>query len=139
MLLFTALISIVTVASVGLLQRRISSRGTVFVEVVGIDVFWDSECTSMVTEIDWGVLEPSDVVSRTIYIRNTGNTAVILSMATENWAPSEAAGFISVTWDAEGSTLAENAIKVVVITLAVSADTPSISSFSLDIVITGGS
>ena len=138
LLLVVALISVATVASVGIVQRRIRSEGTVYVKVLGVEVYWDPECTSVVTEIDWGVLEPSDAVSKTIYVKNTGNTAVTLSMTTENWTPAEACNHITMTWDAEGSTLKTGANMPVNITLNVSSSIKGISDFSLDIVITGG-
>lgn len=133
-----ALISVATAASIGLVQRRIPSRGTVYVKVLGVDVYWDPECTSMVTEIDWGILEPSDVTNKILYVKNTGNAAVTLSMATENWTPAEAGTFITVTWDIEGSTLNVDAIMAFSITLSVSAEISGISDFSVDIAITGG-
>jgi len=138
LLLVVALISVATVASVGIVQRRIRSEGTVYVKVLGVEVYWDPECTLVVTEIDWGVLEPSDAVSKTIYVKNTGNTAATLSMATENWAPADAGAFIAVTWDAEGFALKAGANMPVNITLSVSAGIKGISDFSLEIVITGG-
>jgi len=138
LLLVTALISIATVASVGIVQRRIPNRGTVYVKVLGVDVYWDPECTSVVTEIDWGGLEPSDVASKILYVKNTGNVAVTLSMATENWTPPEAETYITVTWDAEGSVLNVGEIIAVDITLSVSAEISGISDFSVNIIITGG-
>ena len=137
-LLAAALIGVASAASIGLVQRRIQSRGTVYVKVLGVEAYWDPECTTIVTEIVWGVLEPSDVASKTLYVKNTGNTAVTLSMATENWTPTEARTYITVTWDAEGSTLKTGANMPVNITLNVSSSIKGISDFSLDIVITGG-
>ena len=138
LLLAVALISVATVASVGIVQRRIRSEGTVYVKVLGVEVYWDPECTLVVTEIDWGVLEPSDIATKTLYVKNTGNTDVTLSMTTENWTPANAETFIAVTWDAEGSTLKTGANMPVNITLNVSSSIKGISDFSLEIVITGG-
>jgi len=138
LLLVVALIGVATAASIGLTQRRIPSRGTIYIKVLGVEAYWDPECTSTVTEIDWGVLEPSDSVSKVIYVRNTGNAAVVLSMTTENWSPTEAGTYITVTWDAEGSTLDVNATLMITITLNVSADITGFSEFHVDIVITGG-
>lgn len=137
LLLAAALIGVATAASIGLVQRRIQSRGTVYVKVLGVEAYWDPECTSVVTEIDWGTLEPADVASKVLYVRNTGNAVVALSMATENWTPAEAGTYISVAWDAEGSTLNIGASMAVSITLSVSAEISGISDFSLEIVITG--
>jgi hypothetical protein len=138
MMLVTVLIGIATAASIGLTQRRIPSRGTVYVKVLGVEVYWDLECMSMVTEIDWGVLEPSDVATKTLYIKNTGNAFITLSLTTENWTPVEAGTYITVTWDVEGSTLDVDAIMAFSITLSVSTEISGISDFSVDIAITGG-
>ena len=137
LLLVAALVGVATVASIGLTQRRIPSRGTVYIKVLGVEVYWDPECTSTVTEIDWGTLEPSDVTSKTLYVKNTGNAAVTLSMATENWTPAEAGTYITVTWDIEGSTLNAGATLMASITLRVSAEISGISDFSVEIVISG--
>ena len=138
LLLIAALIGVATAASIGLTQRRIPSRGTIYIKVLGVEAYWDPECTSTVTEIEWGVLEPSDSVSKVIYIRNTGNAAVVLSMATENWSPTEAGTFITLMWDAESSTLDVNATLAVTLALSVSAEITGISDFQVDIVINGG-
>ena len=139
LLLVVAVLSVAMVASVGITQRRIPSRGTVHVEVLGVEVYWDPECTSIVTEIEWGILEPLDVVARTVYLRNTGNAAVNLSMVTENWSPVEAETYITLTWDAEGTILDANTIQATIMNLSVSAEISGVSDFSFDIVITGGS
>ncbi len=137
LLLVAALIGVATAASIGLVQRRIPSRGTVYVKVLGVEAYWDPECTSAVTEIDWGVLEPSDIATKLIYVRNTGNAAVVLSLTTENWAPTNAGTYIAVTWDAEGATLDVGTTLAARITLSVSAEISGISDFSVDIVIAG--
>lgn len=129
--------SIVTAVSIGLTQRSIPSKGTVYVKVLGVEVYWDPECTSAVTEIDWGVLKPSDSSTKTLYVKNTGNAAVTLSMATENWSPASAGIFITITWDAEEITLDVGAALAARIILSVSAEISGISDFSVDIVIAG--
>jgi len=138
LLLLSAIVAISTTAAVNIVQRKIPTRGTVYVKVLGLEAYWDLACTTLVREIDWGILRPSDVAAKTLYLKNTGNTAVTLSMATENWNPPEAGGFISVTWDAEGSTLAVNSTKAVKITLTVASGISGISSFSHDMIISGG-
>jgi hypothetical protein len=125
-------------ASVGLVQRRIPGRGIVHVDVLGIEVYWDPECTSVATEIDWGVLKPSDIAFKTVCLKNSGNAAITLSMVAEKWAPPEAGAHITVTWNVEGSILDVNATVAAIITLSVSAEITGVSDFSFDIVITGG-
>ena len=69
LLLFVSLLAsgaIVTTATV-------SSSGVISTANLGI--YSDSACTQRITSINWGNLSPSSSVTRTVYIKNTGNTA----------------------------------------------------------------
>jgi hypothetical protein len=74
-------------------------------------------------------------VNRTVYIRNEGNTAATLSMATSNWNPSNASDYMTLNWDYEGQALNANEVIEVKLTLSVSASIVGITSFSFDITI----
>ena len=58
-------------------SRTISNAGSV--KAIGVGVYWDQACTSTVSSIDWGIMEPSGNVNKTVYIRNEGN-ALALSL-----------------------------------------------------------
>lgn len=136
-LLLLACVGIASVVGLSIVQRRIPSSGTVYVVTLGIDVFWDETCTNAIAEIVWGTLEPGDVVSKTIYVKNSGNAAVVLSMVAENWLPIEAGNFISITWDAEESILSAGGVKMANLTMNVSSSIAGITDFSVDISIQG--
>ena len=129
-MLVSAVYAVVTSSTV------IQSSGAV--KAIGVNVYWDAACTDEVVAIEWSTLEAGASEDKTIYVKNTGNAAVTLSMTTENWTPADAETFIAVTWDAEGSTLKTGANMPVKITLSVLSSIMGISDFSLDIVITGG-
>jgi hypothetical protein len=57
---------------------RIVGRGAV--KAVGVGVFWGVNCTNVVTEIDWGLVEPGYHVNATIYLKNEGNAPITLSL-----------------------------------------------------------
>jgi hypothetical protein len=90
-----------------------------------------------VTSIDWGSREPGDVISRTLYVKNSGNVPAILSMTTENWLPSGANESISLSWNRPAYVLQADDVVSATLTLTISSDIEGIESFSFDIVITG--
>ena len=120
-----ALISSKTVASTGIIT------------ITNIGVYSDSACTQSMASINWGTISPGNSVTRTIYVKNLGTTQVTLSMSRENWAPANANGPITVTWNREDTTIAPNQVTTATLTLSVSSSISGITTFSVDIVITG--
>ena len=114
---------------------RIVGRGAV--KAVGVGVFWDVNCTNVVTEIDWGLVEPGSHVNATIYLKNEGNAPITLSLDTENWNPSNASDYITLSWDYASQTMNPGTIMRVNLILAVSSNVTGITNFTFDIVITG--
>jgi len=127
----------IVVSALGALvaTRTISNSGNL--KAIGVGVYWDSSCTNTVSSIDWGVLDPSATVTRTIYVRNEGNVAVTLSMTTGNWDPSSASSYITLIWSRGGYVLSAGSVVDAVLTLSVSSSISEITSFSFDITITG--
>jgi hypothetical protein len=58
-------------------------------------------------------------------------------MTSKNWNPTEAANYLTLTWNREGQQVSPDQVISFVITLSVSSDIQDISSFSLDITISG--
>lgn len=116
-------------------DSKINSSGAV--KAIGVMVYSDAGCTSRLSSIDWGILEPGESKSLTSYIRNEGNSAVTVSLSTENWNPSTASQFITLSWDYGGQSISPEGVIEVTFTLAVSASVQGITDFSFDIVIVG--
>lgn len=133
LLVASAVFSGVWAASV--IQRRIPATGTVV--AVNVDVFWDAACTQIVTSVNWGVLEPGEGGSATLFVKNMGNAALTLAMTTQSWVPSSASSYISVSWNAEGAIVQPGSVDEVVISLSVSSDISGVADFQFDIVIEG--
>lgn len=93
------------------------------------NVYWGSNCSSLVTNIDWGVLSPGENSSKTVYLRNEGNTAIILSMNTSGWSPAQAQSYISVSWNYSGLALDPLEIVPVSFELQVDPKIMNITSF----------
>lgn len=113
----------------------VGSSGTI--KAVGVGVYWDSSCTNRVTSISWGTAEPGTSLNSTVYIRNQGNSPATLSMNTENWNPTNASGYLTLSWNYGGQTLAVDEVVPVTFTLVVSSGVQGITSFAFDIVIVG--
>ena len=129
---------IASVLAAGLLMayQRVPSSGNV--KAVGVGVYWDNACTNNVTSIDWGFLEPGATVNKTVYIKNEGNTPMVLNITTDNWNPASASENITLSWNREGYVLNTTAPVVqAILTLSVSPNISGVTSFSFDIIITG--
>jgi len=113
----------------------IPNTGTV--KAIGVGVYWDSGCTSQVTSIDWGTIDVGATENMAVYIKNEGTASMTLTLETEDWIPSGASSYISLTWDYGGQTIAVDGVVQVTLSLEVSDTIEGITSFSFDIVISG--
>ncbi len=130
--------SVLLVSAVtGLLTTQKTIQGSGSIKGVGLGVYWDLECTNATSSLDLGQLEPGSSKNFTLYLKNEGNSALTLSMTSENWSPTNAADYMTLTWNREGQQISPDEVKEIVITLSVSEDITGIYSFSLDIVISG--
>ena len=115
---------------------RVGSTGMV-VSSANIGVYWDSLCVRNVTAIDWGTLEPGGSKTVTLFVKNTGNVAMTLSLSTVGWDPQVASTYLGLTWGREGVIIQPDEVIPVTLTLNVSGDVQDITSFSFNIYIAG--
>lgn len=120
-----------------LLTSQKTIGGTGSIKSVGLGVYWDQQATNATTSLNFGQLEPGSSKNFTLYMKNLGNSALTLSMTTKNWSPTGASNYMTLTWTREGQNINPTQIIAFVITLSVSASVQGISSFSMDIIITG--
>jgi len=116
-------------------QKTISGAG--YVKSLGVGVYWNPECTNATSSVDFGGVEPGFSSSFTLYLRNEGNSDLNLSMSSENWDPANASDYMTLTWNREGQQISPDEVIEFVITLSVSEDIEGISSFSLDMIVSG--
>ena len=137
-LLLLALLLDIGYVGYALLQGStlVPSRGRV--KAIGVEVFWDAACTSPVSQIDWGELEPGQSKDTPVYIKNTGNAAMTLSMYTSDYLPSEAGAYIGVTWSyVDGTVIGKNQVLPVTMTIHVDAGIAGIDVFNFVITVEG--
>ncbi len=130
-----SLATVIATAGVLTTQQTLSTTGTI--TAINLGVYSDAACTVPITSINWGATSPGGQTTKTIYLKNTGNVAETLSMATNSWSPSNAMSYLTVSWTPGTTSLAVGAVTPATLTLAANAGAGVISSFSLNIVITG--
>jgi hypothetical protein len=128
---------VLTVATAGVLSmnQAIPFQGNV--TAVNVAVYSDSQYTQNLTAINWGTLQPGNVETKIIYIKNTGTETVTLNMETANWQPTAAQTHITLTWNKENTTLEPNQQTPATLTLTISESISDISSFNGDLIISG--
>jgi hypothetical protein len=121
----------------GLLSSSTTIGSSGSIKAIGVGVYWDTSCTSLALSINWGVIEPGYSENVTLYVKNTGNADLNLSLVAANWNPSTAMDFLSLEWNYDGTALGKDEVVQVILTLSVDSETTGIDNFSLDIIISG--
>jgi hypothetical protein len=121
----------------GLLTVSKTLNSTGSVKAINVEVYWDFDCTQIVNSIDWGVPGPGDIVNYDIYVKNTGNAPMNLSLTTASWTPAETESYLFPSWNGEGATIASGEVMAATLTLAVSEDVTGITDFSFTVIIMG--
>jgi len=115
-------------------SKSFSNVGTI--KGVGVGIYWDSACTNKTSSINWGTLDPGSSKLVALYVRNEGNTPITLFKTQQNWTPSNAATYITLTWNYANQTLGNNAVLQISLKLAISTVVSGITSFTFDTIIT---
>jgi hypothetical protein len=124
----------------------LKASGTVSTTVTeSVDTSWastlrlycDNACSTPLTSLDWGSIKPGDSITKIVYLKNTGTAPLSLNLATANWEPSTAFGPLSITWDKQGTQIAADEVTTAAITLIVSPYITGVSSFTVQIVLSG--
>ena len=133
--LAAALIAAVVVAAVVIywysVQLTIHNTGRI--HTFGVGAFEDSACTTPVTAIDWGAMDPGMTKAVQIFVKNNGTDPGVLSMNTSAWQPAIAVEFLNLTWTAEGRVLQPSQVIAATFLLHVSPDITGVHEFEFDI------
>jgi hypothetical protein len=117
-------------------NQNMSSSGTI-ITTSNIGVYCDTRCTTNMTSIRWGSVTPGNSINQTVYVKDTGVNVITLSLATNNWSPTDANTYITISWNQQGTQLSPGQLVPAVLTLAVASNTTGITSFSNSITISG--
>jgi hypothetical protein len=134
----TAVSAVVLVSALGLLaaNQAIQNSGSVL-KTIGVSVFSDKGCTTPISVINWGTLAPDSSASKTIYVKNNGTAAEVLSMTTSLWNPATASTYIHLNWNCTSYVLTHGSVVAAVLTLNVLPNIVNVTTFNFQITITG--
>lgn len=124
---------------IGLLQLRDTIPNVAAVESMqNIGVYWDPACTQRVNSVNWGAFKPGQTKNVTFYIRNEGNTTILLVLSTANYNPPNASNYISLKTIANNTEVKANQTILVTPNLNLSLKIRGVCGFSFDMVIKSG-
>ena len=133
-----AVAGIIMLTSVlALIQSNTAFSNSGAITTVNVGVYQDSGCTQALSTVNWGSLSPGSSSNRTIYVKNTGNAPISLNMTINTWSPSNAANYITLTWNREGTVLNVGNSVATLLVLSVSASITGITTFGFNATITG--
>jgi len=105
-----------------------------------LGLFTDDKQTTKLESINWGTIEPGSRNFHSVFFSNLGNVDLQLGLATENWEPSNASDYITLSWDLKPTTLPKQTGLPANFVLNVDSKIvdvePRVSEFSFDIIIT---
>jgi len=134
-LFLALLLSTLTVWS---MRPRILISNVSAIETVGtFGVYWNSNCTTKVTSINWGNMTPGQEKTTLFYIRNEASSPMFLAGIDKNWNPTTAQSYIHFTFDSDDQKIQAGQTKKVTCTLTVSIEITNISNYSFDILLLG--
>ena len=147
MITFTMLLLVTYTLSLSLVSQAfpavqttqtLSSVGTIQT-APGIGVYSNVQCTTKLTSVSWGTLQPGGIQSIICYIKNEGGSPITLSLQTSNWNPASATNYLTLSWNYNGQPIAANAVVQITLTLSVASNIQGITTFGFDITIVGSS
>lgn len=112
-------------------------KNTGIIKSINCVVYWERDCLTVVTDIDWGTLDPNTSKNRLLYIRNEGSGNITLQLTTENWIPDNCTYYITLTWNYGNQVIVPDEVILITFTLTISANITGINNFTFDIIISG--
>jgi hypothetical protein len=102
----------------------------------GVGIYWDQDCTNKTLSLNWGSTIAGSSRNFTVYVRNEGNSEVLLRISASQWIPSITSSYMSLNWNYTSQVLNINEVIPVELTLRVSPAICDITNFSFDVIIT---
>ncbi len=117
-------------------KEEIGGTGKVKIDVVGIEVYGDSDLTTKVSSIDYGTLYPGGTSSKTLYIKSVSTVPITLTLGTGDWSPKITEEYMTFSWNYSNGVLYSDSVVVVELLLEVSPLISGVTDFSFTIIIT---
>lgn len=119
-------------------SKTLTSSGSIAIQTsLGLGVYLDASCTTPMTSLSWGTLQPGGSQNVVCYIKNEGNTPTTLSMSTSDWSPTSAETYLNLNWNYDSNPLDVDVVIQITFTLTVSPDITGVTDFSFNVNIVG--
>ncbi len=132
-----AAIILITLISFPSISLVVNAKSNNSIKTVNIDVYSDSKCTQQLTSLNFGNIDSGVTLTKTIYIKNTGNSPMSLSMTTIDWTPIVAELSIDFSWNRNNYVLPGGKSVSAEVTLIVAPNTEGFTDFDLTLTFTG--
>lgn len=133
----TIAIILITLISFPSISIIVIAQSNNSIKTVNIDVYSDLKCTQQLTSIDYGNVNAGENITKTIYIKNTGNSPMILSKTTANWSSLEAELSLKLSWNRNNYALPGGKSVSAIVTLNVAPNIVGFTDFGLTLTFTG--
>ena len=130
-----AICAFLVIASTGLLTPNQSDTFNGSIQTNNLEIYTNPDCTNNCTALNFGKLKPGQVTTQTIYLKNTENTSIILSMNTSQWNPAEAENWLVLSWNREGNIIKSKEVISATFTLDVNAKVEGFSNFNFNVAV----
>jgi hypothetical protein len=115
------------------LRDRSPLKVSVVEAAVTLGVYWDAGCSRPVESIDWGTLVPGEQKRISMYVRNEGSDACLLSLQVVDWQGDN--GSNCVSFSCEEPQIMVGATALIGPSLLVFPNASAVSSFSFNLVL----
>jgi len=134
LLIMLAIVNAILIANTASTQFVVF-RNTAIVKSINIGVYWDVDCASSVEGIDWGIIEPGENKTVDVYVRNEGNSELVLSIWAANWSSPQVEYYMNFTSEYQDQSISVDGVMPVALILSLSRDVRDITAFSFDVII----
>jgi hypothetical protein len=107
------------VAVVILTSAHLETSGTIVTNNPNLTIFADAACTKQISTVQWGTLQPSGSATVALFIKNSGNMPLTLTLTENNWSPATAQNYLTLSWNQENTKIQPGASQTVTITINV--------------------
>jgi hypothetical protein len=138
---FVLIIALVSITAYAVITRQVvfPNGGTLFTASPGLRVCIDAAATTNVTSIQWGTFHTGTIVTKTAYVKNTGNVNQTVNIATGNPVPSNlfTHPYIKFTTNMVNVNLVPDQIYALSMTLNCTSTPVGTTNFSFDVHVNG--
>ena len=137
LLIALLLVSSFVAFSLAVMHKSFTLPNKARVKGIGVGIFWDQNCSRAASEIDWGVIEPGETKSVTLYFKSNSNVNITLTLTTDNWNPSNCTQYMNVYWNYTNAPLTPKSVTPIELYLQVYSNVTGIDPFTFDIIVYG--